>query len=153
MQSGRWFNSRKLRMCFFFFLLKIKMIKSELYLQVDMKRTKNVPESRHCFSCLSKLTACLLPFWIKKWLKCRFWCVTLKEFVFCFVASRSRLADFHMNCQMTPHTVTTCPHDNYHGCLMSYVGLIGNFAFLRMLVYLWISLSSAADTELDVCLT
>uniref|UniRef100_A0A3B4G9I9 GDNF family receptor alpha-2-like n=1 Tax=Pundamilia nyererei TaxID=303518 RepID=A0A3B4G9I9_9CICH len=39
---------------------------------------------------------------------------------------RSRLADFHMNCQVTPHTVTTCPHDNYHGCLMSYVGLIGS---------------------------
>uniref|UniRef100_A0A3Q4GX33 GDNF family receptor alpha 2b n=1 Tax=Neolamprologus brichardi TaxID=32507 RepID=A0A3Q4GX33_NEOBR len=38
----------------------------------------------------------------------------------------SRLADFHMNCQVTPHTVTTCPHDNYHGCLMSYVGLIGS---------------------------
>lgn len=38
---------------------------------------------------------------------------------------RSRLADFHMNCQMTSHSVTTCPHDNYNGCLMSYVGLIG----------------------------
>ncbi|CAL8278787.1 unnamed protein product [Merluccius merluccius] len=39
---------------------------------------------------------------------------------------RSRLADFHMNCQVTPHTVTGCPHDNYHGCLMAYVGLIGS---------------------------
>uniref|UniRef100_A0AAQ6A4F2 GDNF family receptor alpha-2 n=1 Tax=Amphiprion ocellaris TaxID=80972 RepID=A0AAQ6A4F2_AMPOC len=39
---------------------------------------------------------------------------------------RSRLADFHMNCQMTPHSVTSCPHDNFHGCLMSYVGLIGS---------------------------
>ncbi|XP_061590553.1 GDNF family receptor alpha-2-like [Cololabis saira] len=39
---------------------------------------------------------------------------------------RSRLADFHMNCQMTSHTITTCPHDNYNGCLMSYVGLIGS---------------------------
>uniref|UniRef100_A0A3Q3B0R8 GDNF family receptor alpha 2b n=1 Tax=Kryptolebias marmoratus TaxID=37003 RepID=A0A3Q3B0R8_KRYMA len=39
---------------------------------------------------------------------------------------RSRLADFHMNCQMTSHTVTSCPHDNYNGCLMSYVGLIGS---------------------------
>lgn len=38
---------------------------------------------------------------------------------------RSRLADFHTNCQVTPHTATSCPHDNYHGCLMSYVGLIG----------------------------
>ncbi|XP_044000787.1 GDNF family receptor alpha-2 [Gambusia affinis] len=39
---------------------------------------------------------------------------------------RSRLADFHMNCQMTSHTVTSCPYDNYIGCLMSYVGLIGS---------------------------
>uniref|UniRef100_A0A1A8FY86 Glial cell line derived neurotrophic factor family receptor alpha 2b n=4 Tax=Nothobranchius TaxID=28779 RepID=A0A1A8FY86_9TELE len=39
---------------------------------------------------------------------------------------RSRLADFHMNCQMMPHTVTSCPYDNYNGCLMSYVGLIGS---------------------------
>ncbi|XP_067430526.1 GDNF family receptor alpha-2 [Thunnus thynnus] len=31
-----------------------------------------------------------------------------------------------MNCQVTSHTVTGCPHDNYHGCLMSYVGLIGS---------------------------
>ncbi|XP_028828888.1 GDNF family receptor alpha-2 [Denticeps clupeoides] len=38
---------------------------------------------------------------------------------------RSRLADFHMNCQMTSHSVTSCPNDNYHGCLVSYVGLIG----------------------------
>ncbi|KAL2099709.1 hypothetical protein ACEWY4_004103 [Coilia grayii] len=38
---------------------------------------------------------------------------------------RSRLADFHMNCQMSPHTKTTCDKDNYYGCLISYVGLIG----------------------------
>lgn len=44
----------------------------------------------------------------------------------CVCHSRSRLADFHMNCQMTAHTVTSCLHDNYHGCLMSYVGLLGN---------------------------
>ncbi|KAM6984852.1 GDNF family receptor alpha-2 [Aplochiton taeniatus] len=39
---------------------------------------------------------------------------------------RSRLADFHMNCQVTPHSVTSCPHENYHGCLMAYVGLLGS---------------------------
>ncbi|XP_066507072.1 GDNF family receptor alpha-2 isoform X2 [Hoplias malabaricus] len=39
---------------------------------------------------------------------------------------RSRLADFHMNCQTSPHTLTSCPNDNYHGCLVSYVGLIGS---------------------------
>ncbi|XP_063065807.1 GDNF family receptor alpha-2 [Engraulis encrasicolus] len=38
---------------------------------------------------------------------------------------RSRLADFHMNCQMSPHTKTTCEKDNYYACLISYVGLIG----------------------------
>ncbi|KAG5272763.1 hypothetical protein AALO_G00169030 [Alosa alosa] len=38
---------------------------------------------------------------------------------------RSRLADFHMNCQTIRHTKTTCPNDNYYGCLISYVGLIG----------------------------
>lgn len=30
-----------------------------------------------------------------------------------------------MNCQTTPHSITSCPNDNYHGCLVSYVGLIG----------------------------
>ncbi|XP_051972049.1 GDNF family receptor alpha-2-like [Xyrauchen texanus] len=39
---------------------------------------------------------------------------------------RSRLADFHMNCLMTPHSVTSCPNDNYQGCLVSYVGLVGS---------------------------
>ncbi|TKS85097.1 Exportin-7 [Collichthys lucidus] len=43
-----------------------------------------------------------------------------------YYSRKSRLADFHMNCQVTPHTVTSCPHDHYHGCLMAYVGLIGN---------------------------
>lgn len=33
------------------------MIKSELYLQVDMKRTKTVPESKHRFCCLSPVKA------------------------------------------------------------------------------------------------
>lgn len=42
-----------------------------------------------------------------------------------------------MNCQMTPHTVTSCPHDNYHGCLMSYVGLIGAFDILYAHTCLW----------------
>ncbi|XP_064164390.1 GDNF family receptor alpha-2-like [Anguilla rostrata] len=39
---------------------------------------------------------------------------------------RSRLADFHMNCQSTPYSITSCPNDNYQACLMSYVGLIGS---------------------------
>ncbi|KAG7480709.1 hypothetical protein MATL_G00059160 [Megalops atlanticus] len=39
---------------------------------------------------------------------------------------RSRLADFHMNCQMTTHSITSCPNDNYQACLASYAGLIGS---------------------------
>ncbi|XP_029618233.1 GDNF family receptor alpha-2-like [Salmo trutta] len=39
---------------------------------------------------------------------------------------RSRLADFHMNCMVTQHTVSSCPNeDNYQACLASYAGLIG----------------------------
>ncbi|XP_034005851.1 LOW QUALITY PROTEIN: GDNF family receptor alpha-2-like [Trematomus bernacchii] len=39
---------------------------------------------------------------------------------------RSRLADYHMNCRPTPHSVTSCPNEHFHGCLMAYVGLIGS---------------------------
>ncbi|KAL4623032.1 GDNF family receptor alpha-2 isoform X1 [Arapaima gigas] len=39
---------------------------------------------------------------------------------------RSRLADFHTNCQTTPHSITNCPNENYQACLASYVGLIGS---------------------------
>ena len=60
-------------------------------------------------------------------------CVLLR----CF---RSRLADYHMNCQVTPHTVTGCPQDNYHGCLMAYVGLIGEWSSLLSLTHGWIEL-------------
>ncbi|KAM4617069.1 GDNF family receptor alpha-2-like isoform 1-T1 [Polymixia lowei] len=39
---------------------------------------------------------------------------------------RSRLADFHMNCLVTQHTVSSCPNeDNYQACLASYARLIG----------------------------
>ncbi|CAL8248729.1 unnamed protein product [Merluccius merluccius] len=39
---------------------------------------------------------------------------------------RSRLADFHMNCIVTQHTVSSCPNDdNYQACLASYARLIG----------------------------
>ncbi|KAM9547207.1 GDNF family receptor alpha-2-like [Salvelinus alpinus] len=39
---------------------------------------------------------------------------------------RSRLADFHMNCMVSQHTVSSCPNeDNYQACLASYAGLIG----------------------------
>lgn len=40
-------------------------------------------------------------------------------------APRSRLADFHTNCQATFQSLTSCPGDNYQACLGSYAGLIG----------------------------
>ncbi|XP_029940085.1 GDNF family receptor alpha-2 [Salarias fasciatus] len=53
-------------------------------------------------------------------------CLELRRTCRSDVLCRSRLADFHLNCQVTPHTVSGCPHDNHRGCLMSYVGLIGS---------------------------
>uniref|UniRef100_A0A3B4V699 GDNF family receptor alpha 2 n=1 Tax=Seriola dumerili TaxID=41447 RepID=A0A3B4V699_SERDU len=39
---------------------------------------------------------------------------------------RSRLADYLVNCWMTPHAVSTCPNqDNHQACLASYARLIG----------------------------
>ncbi|XP_072834963.2 GDNF family receptor alpha-2 isoform X1 [Pogona vitticeps] len=38
---------------------------------------------------------------------------------------RSRLADFHTNCQASFQTLTSCPGENYQACLGSYTGLIG----------------------------
>lgn len=42
-----------------------------------------------------------------------------------FFAPRSRLADFHTNCQASFQSLTGCPGDNYQACLGSYAGLIG----------------------------
>ncbi|KAM9455677.1 GDNF family receptor alpha-2 isoform 1-T1 [Clarias gariepinus] len=53
-------------------------------------------------------------------------CLELRRICRSDALCRSRLADFHMNCQTTPHSITSCPNDNYHGCLVSYVGLIGS---------------------------
>nr|XP_005992449.1 PREDICTED: GDNF family receptor alpha-3 isoform X2 [Latimeria chalumnae] len=38
---------------------------------------------------------------------------------------RSRLADFHKNCQYSPKSVNGCLEENRAACLMSYTGLIG----------------------------
>uniref|UniRef100_A0A671Y0G3 GDNF family receptor alpha 2 n=1 Tax=Sparus aurata TaxID=8175 RepID=A0A671Y0G3_SPAAU len=39
---------------------------------------------------------------------------------------RSRLADYLVNCWVTPHAVSTCPNqDNHQACLASYARLIG----------------------------
>uniref|UniRef100_A0A7M4FRL2 GDNF family receptor alpha-2 n=1 Tax=Crocodylus porosus TaxID=8502 RepID=A0A7M4FRL2_CROPO len=39
--------------------------------------------------------------------------------------TRSRLADFHTNCQVSFQSLTSCPGDNYQACLGSYAGMIG----------------------------
>ncbi|XP_037742433.1 GDNF family receptor alpha-2 isoform X2 [Chelonia mydas] len=38
---------------------------------------------------------------------------------------RSRLADFHTNCQVSFQSLTSCPGDNYQACLGAYAGMIG----------------------------
>ncbi|XP_028853048.1 GDNF family receptor alpha-2-like isoform X2 [Denticeps clupeoides] len=38
---------------------------------------------------------------------------------------RSRLADFHTNCRVSPEYISSCPNENYQACLASYAGLIG----------------------------
>lgn len=48
--------------------------------------------------------------------------------VLCFFLRRSRLADYMVNCCVTPHTVSTCPNqDNHQACLASYARLIGQW--------------------------
>ncbi|XP_075766815.1 GDNF family receptor alpha-2 isoform X5 [Pelodiscus sinensis] len=38
---------------------------------------------------------------------------------------RSRMADFHSNCQVSFQSLTSCPEDTYQACLGSYAGMIG----------------------------
>uniref|UniRef100_K7FL09 GDNF family receptor alpha-2 n=1 Tax=Pelodiscus sinensis TaxID=13735 RepID=K7FL09_PELSI len=38
---------------------------------------------------------------------------------------RSRMADFHTNCQVSFQSLTSCPEDTYQACLGSYAGMIG----------------------------
>lgn len=64
------------------------------------------------------------------------WCGFVLAYVFaglpltvlCFFSRRSRLADYMVNCWVTPHTVSTCPNqDNHQACLASYARLIGQW--------------------------
>ncbi|KAA0713838.1 GDNF family receptor alpha-2 [Triplophysa tibetana] len=52
-------------------------------------------------------------------------CLQLRNNCRLDVHCRSRLADFHTNCQMTPHSVSSCLNDDYQACLASYTRLIG----------------------------
>ncbi|XP_048876875.1 GDNF family receptor alpha-2-like [Brienomyrus brachyistius] len=52
-------------------------------------------------------------------------CLELRRICRSDALCRSRLADFHMNCETTVHSITSCPNDNYQACLASYTGLIG----------------------------
>ncbi|XP_034286601.1 GDNF family receptor alpha-2 isoform X2 [Pantherophis guttatus] len=49
-------------------------------------------------------------------------CLTLRSHCRAETFCRSRLADFHTNCQTF---LTSCSRDNYQACLDSYTGLIG----------------------------
>ncbi|KAJ8260592.1 hypothetical protein COCON_G00163150 [Conger conger] len=68
---------------------------------------------------------------------------------------RSRLADFHMNCQSTPYSITNCPNDNYQACLVSYVGLIGSevtpnymdASYTNITITLWCSCKGSGNHE------
>ncbi|KAJ8347061.1 hypothetical protein SKAU_G00284620 [Synaphobranchus kaupii] len=68
---------------------------------------------------------------------------------------RSRLADFHMNCQSTPYSITSCPNDNYQACLMSYVGLIGSdvtpnyvdASYANITIALWCTCKGSGNHE------
>ncbi|MBN3302634.1 GFRA2 protein, partial [Amia calva] len=55
-------------------------------------------------------------------------CLELRKMCRSDPLCRSRLADFHMNCQTSSHStsITSCPNDNYKACLASYAGLIGS---------------------------
>lgn len=52
-------------------------------------------------------------------------CLELRRLCRLDALCRSRLADFHVNCQMTPESTNSCPNEDYQTCLASYVGLIG----------------------------
>ncbi|XP_022526192.2 GDNF family receptor alpha-2a [Astyanax mexicanus] len=52
-------------------------------------------------------------------------CLQLRKTCRTDALCRSRLADFHTNCQMTSDFVTTCPKDDNQACLTAYTGLIG----------------------------
>ncbi len=54
--------------------------------------------------------------------------LSLSVLCFMFVGCRSRLADYMVNCWVTPHAVSTCPNqDNHQACLGSYARLIGQY--------------------------
>ncbi|NXF11882.1 GFRA2 protein, partial [Smithornis capensis] len=57
-------------------------------------------------------------------LGCRSW-IDIPSLSLFSSRARSRLADFHTNCQATFQSLTSCPGDNYQACLGSYAGLIG----------------------------
>lgn len=59
------------------------------------------------------------------WLHFVFPCSFMLACRCCVFVPRSRLADFHTNCQMTPHSISSCLNDDYQACLTSYTRLIG----------------------------
>ncbi|XP_007439777.2 GDNF family receptor alpha-2-like [Python bivittatus] len=68
---------------------------------------------------------------------------------------RSRLADFHTNCQAFHQFLTSCSRDNYQACLGSYTGLIGldmtpnyvDASFSSLVVSPWCSCRGSGNME------
>uniref|UniRef100_A0A8C7DRF6 GDNF family receptor alpha 2 n=1 Tax=Naja naja TaxID=35670 RepID=A0A8C7DRF6_NAJNA len=79
-------------------------------------------------------------------------CLTLRSHCREDPLCRSRLADFHTNCQPF---LTSCSRDNYQACLDSYTGLIGldltpnyvDASFSNPVVSLWCSCQGSGNME------
>uniref|UniRef100_A0A670Z6J7 GDNF family receptor alpha 2 n=1 Tax=Pseudonaja textilis TaxID=8673 RepID=A0A670Z6J7_PSETE len=79
-------------------------------------------------------------------------CLTLRSQCRAEPLCRSRLADFHTNCQAF---LTSCSRDNYQACLDSYTGLIGldltpnyvDASFSNPLISLWCSCQGSGNME------
>uniref|UniRef100_A0A8C5RTN9 GDNF family receptor alpha-2 n=1 Tax=Laticauda laticaudata TaxID=8630 RepID=A0A8C5RTN9_LATLA len=79
-------------------------------------------------------------------------CLTLRSQCRAEPLCRSRLADFHTNCQAF---LTSCSRDNYQACLDSYTGLIGldltpnyvDASFSNPMISLWCSCQGSGNME------
>lgn len=72
--------------------------------------------------------------------------------MFC-VCFRSRLADFFVNCQPEPRSLSGCLKENYADCLLAYSGLIGEFGFFKKKLPLPLPLPVLAEYDLiGICI-
>lgn len=87
------------------------------------------------FPCSASLFSLNLPF-LKRGERKKTDPVTAQLSPLCSV-TRSRLADFHTNCQVSFQSLTSCPGDNYQACLGSYAGMIGKSVRFVLWVWAW----------------